>query len=135
MILVLVMVKERGEGKTTALIDWLLRGNPIEGKPGWSRLVIVLRGEREAVRLRQRVHKYATEQGYIRPGAADRHDIHNRLQQAVVVLGRPGELRGFDSRRYEIAIDDAQFLINETLARSGILKEPAAITINGEAWV
>lgn len=129
-----VMVKDRGEGKTTALIDWVLRGHPIEGKPGWSRLLLTTFGAREVDRLKQKLHEAAVAQGYIRPDDTDRHDIHRRLQEAVQDIGRTN-LRGFDSTRYEIAVDDVHMLIERELGRAGILKSPDVIAINGQAWI
>lgn len=57
-----LIVSGRNEGKTTALIAWLLRGHPIDNYPGWSR-VIVCCTTREVVRVTDEVRR-ATEQGY-----------------------------------------------------------------------
>lgn len=36
-----VFTTERGEGKSTELLHWLLRGEPIDAWPTWSRVIVV----------------------------------------------------------------------------------------------
>lgn len=129
-----IFVRGRGEGKTARLIDWVLEGEPVDAKPGWSRLLFTTMGVREAEGIKRELHRQAVDRGYIRPDDPNRQVIYRKLVESVHAIGVGYDLRGFDMRKYEVAVDDAQTLIERALGHAGILVQPSVVTFNGELW-
>lgn len=134
----LVIVKDRQQGKTRALVQWLLEGEPLPyqrgtGTPLWNRRIVTCHGEREAVRLSQ-VVLFAANDVHIQKGW-NREEVTAALQ-AVWSLDRiqAGELRGRNGHRREdiqYAVDDVGWLLDKYISpHLGV--SPELVTINGE---
>lgn len=116
-----VVVGLRGSGRTHALIEWLCHGEPIDGWPRWSRLLVVAdpqtvtRLPREFPDLQHRLHGLGT----------------GGLGKLVVYAGEVERIRGVDTRLLEVAVDDAEYLLGHPGLQ--VLPRPSVIAITGEA--
>lgn len=113
-----VLTTERGEGKSTELLHWLLRGDPRDHWPGWSR-VIVVSTSREArlLAFHHQRSEYLHELMLARGGP--------ELDKLILVYG--SDVRPHLLDRVEVAVDNVDLLL------AGLLfKTPAVITMTGE---
>lgn len=98
------VVDGRATGRTTALLSWLLGGEPVRGYPGWSRMLVVL--DASMARYTSGLDADAAERFYRAAG----FNINN-------VIITPADLRrmhGID-RSVEVAVDDVEVLLREAL--------------------
>lgn len=117
------VVADRQQGKTTALMEWLAAGHPVDGWPGWSRLVVV-----------------PTVDELLRITNAHR-DVDRRLRDrgcpgglGKVLLGpsdvlHDHSMRGLDVRAVQFGGEGAAMAV--ALRRRGI--RPAVVTLDGVA--
>jgi len=121
----LVMVKGRREGKTTALIDWLFRGKSIPQYPGWNRIIVCTTHAMVRYTTKMVVDRVREESLSDTIGVADlRKAVWSVAELQSNIRGR-GEL-------FDYAVDNVDQLLMQMLQTH---KSPAAITINGEPWV
>lgn len=106
-----VLVRERQEGKTASLVNWLQQGERTDRYPGWSRVLVVI-DERERARLREEYWSSI-------------EDIDHRLWTYAEWTGlRPGHKRGV-----EVAVDNLDLLLAE-LGLPGV----TVISMTGHLW-
>jgi len=122
-----VFLGNRQSGKTQALIDWIMEGEPTLQYPNWSR-VIVCPNHEQTVLVYKRLRK-ATE------GVdSQEHPYVHDLRKAVWSINDlRANLRGsLSSHRgeFEIALDNADLIIREALGWGS----PSLITITGELY-
>lgn len=98
------VVGERYEGRTTALVRWLCEGRPIDGWPGWSRLLIVATDQR----VLQVHHDHPELNRVLRDAGCEGGLGKVVLGPSDIRGGGPG-LRGMQG--VEVAIDDAETLL------------------------
>lgn len=119
-----VIARDRGDGKTTALVGWLLDGHRIDGWPGWSRLLVVADGQRV-----QAIHNgYAfPEQDHALRAAG----CEGGLGKVVVTLAEAVSVsrRGL-ARDVEWALDDVETVLADVF---GVFGLPAVLTVTGVA--
>lgn len=134
----LVVVKDRQQGKTRVLVQWLLEGQPLPyhmgtGTPIWNRRIITCHGEREAARLSQVILFAAND---VRDKKGWNREEVTAASQAVWSLLHieEGGLRGRNGKRREdiqYAVDDLDWLLDKYVSpHLGV--RPALVTINGE---
>jgi phage terminase large subunit-like protein len=106
-----LLVGDRQSGKTTALLDWVLDGEPCSGYPGWTRVLIVptIADDR---RLREMVGERAQREGkewadydfthriYAWPEWAKAHGVHPDTEVMVDGLDRLLSAAGFSRGRW-----------------------------------
>jgi hypothetical protein len=108
------LVAGRGAGKSTTLVKWVMRGHPIKGYPGWSRILIAA--------AMPPLH-------YITAFPALQHEFRENFLPALgKVVMTPNEaagLRGLD-KDVEFAVDDFHVLKTLDFGRA-----PALVAVYG----
>jgi hypothetical protein len=109
-----VLLAQRREGRTTQLMDWLMKGHRITSYPGWSR-ILVCAHKRQVVELTLNAGRLAENPW--RKCIFTLDDLESAARGAI----RPGTV--------EYAIDDAEQLLWRMLpGRVGL---PALISFTG----
>lgn len=126
-----LIVSNRGEGKTTALIGWMLRGHPITGHPGWSRAIVCL-DKNEVARVKREVLAVTAKPSF----QASLSDQQLKdLRKAVWTYAElPMNALG-TSEDFEYAVDNldiAMFANGSALSR--VFKRPAFATITATVF-
>lgn len=128
-----LIVSGRGEGKTTALVAWLLRGRPIDNYPGWSR-VIVCHDKHEVDRLKREVFA-AVGKTRFSPSHVTLEDrgmddlLHKTVWRYAEI---PMNTLGADAN-FEYAIDNLDIaMYTDVLSR--VSKPPAFATITATVF-
>lgn len=133
----LVLVRDRNEGKTTKLVEWVLNGRFLVQAPGWSRLLVTMESVREKERIQRLINKTAHEWGLHEPTYDSNvreviHGLKKTVFSYTEVQG--GAFRGMDMSRIEYCVDNVERLLDGLrTATAGYL--PARVTFNGQLWV
>lgn len=141
-----VLVRERQEGKTTILVDWLMGGRATQGYPGWSRVIVcptneaVVHTDRMLKRRMNEMQWSVSCDRCLPHPSADCREVHARafFDARKCIWGardlRTG-LRGIAGEGIEIVVDDLHMLINHFLGWQALGgHEIAGVAINGELW-
>lgn len=102
-----IIAQGRGAGKTYRLVQWVLKGEPIQHYPFWSRIIIVSHHQMiyYLLKMYPALSKYQV---------VDRHEWA-KLHVAA------GDV--------EIAVDDAEELLRQVLGT-----RPSIVTMTGAVW-
>lgn len=134
-----VVVRERQQGKTTALVDWLLapEGGPLlktrgtHRYPYWKRVIITLHGERERVRLQrvigEKFMRICDERGWFL------EDFDHAISAVWTLESIHNNKHHGRSHAYEdveFAVDDLDYLIDRQVSNF-IGRRPSLVTMNG----
>lgn len=98
------VIADRQQGKSTALVTWLLGGHRVWGWPGWSRVLVVAHGQRAAEYI-ERMPQLQHELWGKRTGG---------LGKLVITVEEMRGLRGLDPT-VEFALDDVEALLARLL--------------------
>lgn len=137
-----VIVRDRNQGKTTALIKWLLEGNLQRPYPQWNRVIVVpsttMVAHTSNFILRTLNDMTGTEEFLCSKSSIHLKDEckreHMYTEAAIVKsVWRLSELtfnaRGIRAEGFEYAVDDIDELLQRTLG----FKPPAMIAMTGES--
>jgi hypothetical protein len=112
----IVVVGERQTGRTSALLRWLIGGHPVDGWPGWSRVLVVP----AATRIPQMLIDYSELQ----------HAMRRRFEPAfgklLISMHELSHVRRIADPGVSFAIDDADQIIAYSLSIT-----PAVVSICG----
>lgn len=120
-----VFVTGRRMGKTSALVAWLLKGQPIPEYPGWSRAIVC--ANHATVVHTTRMVRDAMEAQNI---TGDERWICDMRKAVWSVGDLSTALRGAAVNKVEFAFDNAELVLEYYL--SG--RKPAIITMTGELF-
>lgn len=143
-----VIVRDRRQGKTTLLIEWMLRGHIQQGYPQWSR-VIVVPNHREVIHTWRMIRSYIAERPmefgnywlcqHSHPhmdcqGPKEQAHKHTlaQIQKAVWNL-RELSFNSQGAHEFEYALDNADELFTR-MDSIYMIKRPAIITLTGELY-
>jgi hypothetical protein len=127
-----IMVRDRREGKTTHLLEWLLEGTFINEPPYWSRVLVVMHGAAEQERLRRLVLEQMRKK-QVERGAVEVPDHHIDRARLAVWRFDDWHRNVLGIRRdapWTYAIDNAEAMFAQVLGS----KEPERVTMNGKLW-
>lgn len=122
-----VLVRDRQEGKTSALIAWLLKGTLKREYPGWSR-VIVCADTREVVRLTALVRK---ESQSIVNNHEWKHSLSVLYDLRKCVWSVDDLRHNYGYSDFDYAIDNLDLLIMYQL---GLHARPDLVTMTGKLY-
>lgn len=114
----IVITDGRQTGRTTALLRWLIGGHPVDGWPGWSRVLIVATA-RDAQRI---IVDYPELQHELR------HRFTPALGKLVISVHELPHVLHVADPAVAYAVDNADWIIEHAL---GV--RPAVLTIEGVA--
>ena len=114
----IVIVGDRQTGRTTALLRWLIGGHPVDGWPGWSRVLIVSTA--------QDAQRILTDYPDLQSGL--RAVFPPALGKVVISLHELAHVRRVVDPGVSFAVDNADQLIAYSLS-----VRPAVITLCGVA--
>lgn len=107
-----ILIKERGEGKTTVLMNWIKKGERVRDYPGWSRVAVIL-NERSYLDLKRQYW-------------GEIEDFDHRVYQLIEFdRGRFGFREDIEYR-----IDDMDLFIRQFFHIPNI----TGFTITGSTW-
>jgi hypothetical protein len=133
------IIGERGSGRTTKLIKWLLEGKEQANYPGWSRVIVCASSHRMVMTTNVMVTDYIRK--HVNFHSCDRMLPHTaaecpQVQERFVNNVRKAVWGMSDyfanesgTRQFEFAIDDMEY-VWERGAR--ILRRPTLITLEGK---
>jgi len=136
-----VLVKGRAEGKTTALVKWLLEGREQEGYPAWSRVIVCAANNRMVQTTEHMLRKHIEE--HINFHSCDRMLPHTKeecpqVQERFLINVRKAVWGLSDyyanehgTREFEFAIDDMEYIWERGYR---ILRQPSVITVTGSLY-
>jgi hypothetical protein len=113
-----IIVGDRGEGKTSALVEWLLAGHSIPAYPGWSR-AIVCAHRKDILRLVQVVSELTHDW----PDELATYDVRKVIWGINDLIQVS---RGSDWGNVEYAIDDVHIVLQQAM---GISKPPELVAL------
>jgi hypothetical protein len=134
----LVIVGDRRQGKTTHLLQWMLKGKQLDDYPGWSR-ALVCHSHVEVVRVTGILRHFVAGQigqGWY-PELVEAPQMDKQFDRALADLHKAvwsvEELEGVfrhlaPSADFEYAIDNIDFMFN------GNYRRPSFIAITGELY-
>jgi len=103
-----VMAQDRQQGKTSALVDWLLDGHVVDGWPGWSRVIVFVDAKRQMDVTRTHNHRVV---GLV-PGG---------LGKVGVTVSEWARFQHGLARGIEWALDDADAFIAERMGMPNVM--------------
>lgn len=111
------LVGQRGTGRSTALVKWVMRGHPIKEYPGWSRILVAAA---------------MPPLNYISLFPELQHEFRENFLPALgKVVMTPGEVAGLRGmgRDVEYAVDDFH-----VLTVINFVKAPALVSVVGSPY-